>query len=374
MDTTVRPRARRSELARRIALLDIPAGRAVSPDGEAARVHTIDWLGRFGVFADGAAAAEYDALRLDRLSALFWPQATGAELDLANDINGWVFVFDDQFDGALGCRPDAVSRLVDDIVRITHEPPGPVPTAVGADPLLASFRDLWHRLNSGMPQVWRDRTRANWVDYLRAYTREARGKAESAPRSLAALLAVRRHSIGVHTCLDLHERFDGYALPPAVHDSAPLAAMRAAADDVVIFVNDIVSLDKELATGDVHNSVILWRERGGCTLEGAVRHIAGLANSRYRYFEELAARLPGVLAEAGASSELLRHTALYTDGMRHVMRGNVTWSLETSRYDERGVAAVSEGRQRPWAGLTPLGGLAAPAEGVGVGAAASGPA
>ncbi|WKX73679.1 isoafricanol synthase [Streptomyces sp. XD-27] len=357
---TVRPRAQRSELARRIALLDIPAGRAVSPDGEAARVHTINWLRRFGVFAEDAAVAEYDALRLDRLSALFWPQATGAELDLANDINGWVFVFDDQFDGALGCRPDAVSRLVDDLVGITREPTPAVPTDVEAHPLLASFRDLWQRLDSGMPPVWRERTRANWVDYLRAYTREAQGKAEFAPRSLAALLSVRRHSIGVHTCLDLHERFSGYALPRAVHDGALLTAMRAAADDVVIFVNDIVSLDKELAAGDVYNSVILWRERGGCTLEGAVRHIAGLANSRYRYFEELAARLPAALAEGGASPELLRHAALYADGMRHVMRGNVTWSLETARYDERGVAAVSDGRQRPWADLAPLGELTAP--------------
>lgn len=42
----------------------------------------------------------------------------------------------------------------------------------------------------------------------------------------------------------------------------------------------------------------------------------------------------------------------YVDGMRHVMTGNLGWSLRTARYDERGTEAVSGGRQRPWAQLT----------------------
>ncbi|MGK5448489.1 hypothetical protein [Streptomyces radiopugnans] len=41
----------------------------------------------------------------------------------------------------------------------------------------------------------------------------------------------------------------------------------------------------------------------------------------------------------------------YVDGMRNVMRGNLDRSLESRRYDDAGVAAVSGGRLRPWAGL-----------------------
>lgn len=342
------------DLAGRASLFEIPVGVAVSPDAEAARRHTIQWLRRFGVFEGDAAIAEYDALRLDRLSAFFYPRAVGAELALANDLNGWFFVFDDQFDGELGYRPEAVARLVDSVVRITREPLGsPVPPCpAGANPLLASFRDLWRRINAGMPRVWRDRFRDHWCGYLEAHKREARDRTGTPLPSLAALLSVKRHSVGVQPCLDLHERFGGFALPPAVHHGGPLAALREATDDVVIFINDIVSLDKELAAGDVHNSVILHRELTGCTLDEAVRHVARLANDRFRRFEELAARLPSVLAANGASAELLRHAARYTDGMRHVMAGSLAWSLETSRYDRRGVEAVSSGRQRPWADLT----------------------
>ncbi|MER7787337.1 isoafricanol synthase [Streptomyces sp. NPDC097640] len=336
------------------ALFGFPASDRISPDAEAARRHTIRWLSRYGVFQGDESVAEYDALRFDLLAAHFYPGETGSDLALGNDLCGWYFVFDDQFDGELGCRPQEVSRLVDAVFRVTEEPEDPAGTAAEhtpGGPLVESFRDLWRRIHHGMPRVWRDRFRHHWTEYLLSYHREALGRTGSRPRSVEAVVALRRHSIGVQPCLDLNERFGGYALPEAVHGGFPLAQLRKATDDVVVFTNDIVSLAKELAAGDVHNSVLVQRELAGGTLEEAVRHIARLADARYRWFEDTAARLPALLAGAGADT--LRHVAHYVDGMRHVMRGNLAWSFETARYDERGIAAVSSGRQRPWAGLAP---------------------
>ncbi|QKV91353.1 pentalenene synthase [Streptomyces sp. NA02950] len=360
-----RSHARQSALLRRAALFDFPASAGLSPDAEAARLHTIEWLSRFGVFEGSEAVAEYDALRFDVLTGLFYPRARGADLALGNDLVGWYFVFDDQFDGELGHRPEAVARLVADVVRITEEPlsiPGAPDTweasEVGYDgpegPLLASFRNLWRRINSGRSAVWRARFRHHWLEYLHSYHREALERAGSGagmPRSVDAVLALRRHSIGVQPCLDLNEPFGGFTLPDALHRGHPLARMREATDDVVVFTNDIASLDKELAAGDVHNSVIVRRERAGGDLEDAVRHIADLANARYRWFERTAARLPRMLSRAGVGPDLRRNVQTYVDGMRNVMNGNLGWSLRTARYDERGIEAVSRGRQRPWAGL-----------------------
>ncbi|MEU8828367.1 isoafricanol synthase [Streptomyces sp. NPDC048636] len=364
-----RSHARQSALLRRAALFDFPASAGLSPDAEAARLHTVQWLSRFGVFEGSEAVAEYDALRFDVLTGLFYPGARGADLDLGNDLVGWYFVFDDQFDGELGHRPETVARLVADVVRITEEPlnaPGAplAREACGNDggggydgpggPLLASFRDLWRRINSGRSPVWRARFRHHWLEYVHSYHREAlerTGSGGGMPRSVDAVLALRRHSIGVQPCLDLNEPFGGYTLPDALHGGRPLAAMREATDDVVVFTNDIASLDKELAAGDVHNSVIVRRERAGGDLEDAVRHIAGLANARYRWFEKTAARLPRMLSRAGVAAPVRRDVESYVDGMRNVMCGNLGWSLRTARYDERGIEAVSQGRQRPWAYL-----------------------
>ncbi|MFJ1998129.1 isoafricanol synthase [Streptomyces asiaticus] len=355
-----RPQARRTALLRRAAQFGFPASADLNPGTEAARHHTIQWLSGFGVFEDHASVAEYDALRFDVLAGLFYPRATGADLNLGSDLVGWYFVFDDQFDGELGSRPEAVARLVADVVRITDEDLAHGRAGGDDGPLLESFRDLWRRINSGRPQVWRDRFRHHWLEYLHSYHREAlertgalpgAGGAE-VPRSVEDVLALRRHSIGVQPCLDLNEPFGGYTLPPALHGGFPLERMREATDDVVVFTNDIASLDKELAVGDVHNSVIVQRERAGGELEDAVRHIADLANARYRWFEETAAELPARLADAGADPDTHRAVARYVDGMRHVMTGNLGWSLRTARYDEQGTEAVSGGRQRPWAQLT----------------------
>jgi hypothetical protein len=349
--TASRPHTRHAALLRRAALLDFPASADPSPGTGAARVHTVQWLSRYGVFGAGGAVGEYDALRFDLLTGLFYPRTSGAELDVGNDLIGWYFVFDDQFDGELGCRPEAVARLVRDVIGVTEEPddsPGR-----GGGPLLESFRDLWRRIHAGRPPVWRERFRHHWLEYLHSYRREALDRTDpgDAPPSVDAALALRRHSIGVQPCLDLGERFGGYTLPAALHGGYPLARMREATDDVVVFTNDIASLDKELAAGDVHNTVIVRHQRHGGTLEDAVEHIAHLANTRYRWFEQTADRLPRLLGEAGAGTDLRRDVEHYVDGMRHVMCGNLGWSLRTARYDKRGIAAVSDGRQRPWAGL-----------------------
>ncbi|HEX5566820.1 MAG TPA: terpene synthase family protein, partial [Streptomyces sp.] len=235
---------------------------------------------------------------------------------------------------------------------------GGSPTGTPSNPLVESFRNLWRRINDGRPPVWRQRFRRHWRDYLLAHHREALNRCGNELPTVEEFLSARRHSIGIQPCLDLAERCGGYTLPEELHGGSPLREMRRITDDVAIFVNDIVSLDKELAVGDVNNTVILLQRTTGRPLEECVREICAAANGRVARFQEHTARLSARLAAAGAPAEVRAQVDDYVDGMRNVMRGNLDWSLESRRYDDAGVAAVSGGRQRPWAGL-----LAAPEPG-----------
>jgi hypothetical protein len=331
-----------------LASISIPFPGRISPDAGQARCHTIEWLRGFGLLDGDTAIAEYDTLQLERLTAFFYPDAVGTDLDLGTDANGWVFVFDDQFDGPSGQRPETVARLVDTITRIMDETKPPLGTAPAA--LADSFRDLWLRATDGRPALWRHRFREHWADYLRAYHWEAVNRTAGDPPGLFAFLRARRDSIGVQTCLDLVERCGGYTLPDEVHAAFPLAAMRQLTEEVVIFVNDIVSLDKELAAGDVNNSVLVLRHEQDCTLPQAAHRVAAMANTRVERFQQLATRL----AAASFPPVMRANLDHYVDGMRNIMRGNLDWSLETSRYGDAGIAAVSGGRQRPWANLIVL--------------------
>ncbi|MEC4018516.1 isoafricanol synthase [Streptomyces sp. H27-D2] len=341
-----------SNLAERTARIDIRAPLGISPDTEAARRHTLRWLHELGMLRGESATAEYDVLRLERLMAYFYPEARGADLELATDLNGWFFLFDDQFDGDLGLRPEAVAVLVDAIVRTMYDVPE-VPPRAGESPgpLLVGYRDLWRRIADGTPLAWQHRFRDHWREYLDAYHWESLNRTRRGPLSLEQFLRGRRDSIGVQPCLDLTERAGRYTIPRELHTGSPLAEMREITADVVIFVNDIVSLDKELAAGDVNNSVIILHRSEDCTVGQAVRRVVRATNDRIGRFQRLAEELPGSLADSGVPATLRDHVEHYVDGMRHVMRGNLAWSLETARYDARGIAAVSEGRQRPWAGL-----------------------
>jgi hypothetical protein len=342
----------------RLSPLTVPFTPRLNPAAERSRQHTLRWLRRFRMLEDSSAVMEYDALRLERLMAYFYPDASPHDLDLAADLNGWFFVFDDQFDGELGRRPDEVTAVVEAVVGTMYED-GPLPLSP-LTPLTAGFRDIWVRSIAGTPALWQHRFRTHWRAYLRAYRWEARNRTGAGLPPLQEFLRGRRESIGVQPCLDFLERCGGYALPGALHTGFPLAEMRRITADVVIFVNDIVSLDKELAVGDVNNSVIVLRHDLGCGLEEAVRRIAATSDSRVARFRHLAAGLPTALEASGVPSLVREQVMRYVSGMRNLMRGTLEWSLETTRYDTTGIAAVSLGRERPWAHLTTPGAPAAP--------------
>lgn len=333
---------------RRTAAVRIPFAARLNPHAERARQHTLQWAQGMGLLSGGAAAAEYDALRLERLMAYFYPDAGAADLEVATDFNAWFFIFDDQFDGGLGARPEPVRRMAAGLAAVLA--PSAAPPA-GAAPLVRSFHDIWLRATDGAPEHWRRRFRAHWQSYLAAHEAEAHHRTAERLPDLRDFLEVRRETIGVRPCLDYTERCGGYALPDDLYGGAALREMREITGEVVIFVNDIVSLGKELAAGDVNNSVVIHRAHQGCTVEESVGHVAALANARTARFTRLAAALPGTLADRGVPREAREHVAHYVDGMRHLMAGNLTWSLATSRYDAAGVAAVSGGRARPWSGL-----------------------
>ncbi|GAA3379265.1 hypothetical protein GCM10020367_62120 [Streptomyces sannanensis] len=335
--------------ALRNGLVRTPFPARCHPGHDHGRLHTLQWLDRFGMLSGERATAEYDAMRLELLMAYFYPDAGPEDLRLASDLMGWFFVFDDQFDGSLGQRPEAVARLVDSVMRVMHE--DTVRPHESGDPLAESFRDLWQRVSKGMPPLWRNRFRDHWRDYLTAYHWEALNRTRQGTLPLAGFLQGRRDSIGVQPCLDLVERNGRYALPRELHQGAPLAEMRKITADVVIFVNDIVSVDKELAAGDVNNSVIILHKETGRTVDDAVRHVALLANSRLARFQELAAGIGGTLGDMGVPEDVRDQVDHYVDGMRMLMSGNLAWSLQTARYSEEGIAAVSQGRERPWAHL-----------------------
>ncbi len=89
----------------------LPFPVSCSPDLEGARRRNRAWVRRVGLVGEGRSLEWYASWDMPRLAALGFPGARGGMLDLCADAMAFFFVFDDQFDGALGRDPVSYTHL-----------------------------------------------------------------------------------------------------------------------------------------------------------------------------------------------------------------------------------------------------------------------
>ncbi|MFF3015664.1 terpene cyclase [Streptomyces sp. NPDC057939] len=306
---------------------DLPFPVAVSPDLEGARRRNLEWVGRFGLV--GVESLEwYTSWDMPRLAALGFPYARGSALDLCADAMAFFFVFDDQFDGPLGQDPAGAAAVCGRLIDIVH---GAAPPET-ADACSRAFADLWARSTAGAPFGWVARTAHEWEYYLAAQAHEAVGRIRGAPADMETYLQVRRGIAGTDLPLSLGERAALIHVPPAAFHSPQLRIMRQAAIDVTFMCNDVYSLEKEEARGDMDNLVLVIEHDRGCAREEAVAGAREEVHRRVARFRELALQVPGLCAQLGLSGEQAAAVDTYVQIMGVWMSGYHAWQTQTRRY------------------------------------------
>jgi len=137
---------------------------------------------------------------------------------------------------------------------------------------------------------------------------------------------MRLFTSAVYPCLTLIELTEGLRLPAEVHGHPDVQRLAEITNNVISWANDIVSLEKELRQGDVHNLVLILSQEHKLSLQAAADRVAALHDGEIRAFIALAQRLPSFAP--AVDIDLQRYVA----GMRFWMRANLDWSLATTRY------------------------------------------
>ncbi len=234
----------------------LPFPRRTSPDFPAARDRHLAWPRSFGFLATDAERDHHLKGQFPLIAAMFYPNATGSELDIGVDQQSWYFLFDDALDEQWGGSPERVRHLVGLVQEGVTGQASPLPLA-------AAFADMRRRSCHGMPEDWIRRSAAHWSSYLAHHVHEARSRQSGAPMPLSTYLRVRRHTIGVAPVVDLAERLSSCVLPDHLYALPHLSVMREMTKTFVICDNDIVSLEKDAAQGEQNNLVLcLEREHG----------------------------------------------------------------------------------------------------------------
>ncbi|MFD5410200.1 terpene synthase family protein [Streptomyces nojiriensis] len=307
---------------------DLPAPAGTNPDLEGARRHNLAWVHRTGLVTGDRSLDWYASWDMPRLAALGYPHARGAALDLCADAMGFFFVFDDQFDGPLGRDPARIARVCQRLIDIVHgAPAGP-----DADACSRAFADIRARSNQGAHPAWTARTAHEWEYYFAAHAHEAIGRLRGTPADMETYLQVRRGIAATDLPLSLGERAADITVPAAAFHAPQLRIMRQTAIDVTFMCNDVYSLEKEEARGDMDNLVLVLEHTRPLGRDEAVTAARNEVDRRVARFRELAGQLPALCTRLGLADDERAAVRTYAGVMTAWMSGYHAWQTATLRY------------------------------------------
>ncbi|WP_331751438.1 hypothetical protein OG215_39675 (plasmid) [Streptomyces globisporus] len=233
-----------------------------------------------------------------------------------------LFVADDEFDENRAPKAGGIDRGILQFLPLSGKDCAEATTGV-----TRALVNLWPELSEPMPLPLRIHFRAHVENYARSYASDlARARTGSAP-SFDGYLALRRSSGAVDSCLDLIERQPSVYLPHAIAGSPQILVLREAANDVIYWTNDVISLSKEIKHGEMNNLVAVIRQSVGMSWEAALQVATEMNSARIRDFDR-------------QQREILRHfnelpeLSEFISGVQAWISGSLNWHRNSPRYTD----------------------------------------
>jgi hypothetical protein len=255
----------------------------------------------------------------------------GAELDDMLTCSQWLvwfFLIDDQHNEGEYGRPDAwprVARQLIDIVR-TGRISGDCPRTPGTE----SLAELWARTKVGQSCTWIRRIAGHFEEIIAEGVPEAEHLAAHQPPPLHVYVQLRRKSTG-RLLMDLMERCAQIEVPPGLYTSAHVDEALSACTDILGWVNDLYSLPKELAHGEVNNVVIVLQAALGTSLGEAIRLAKEWVANRVEAYLRTSELVLSGLAPGSADEATMRR---YFSALRAWLGAWPRWHQLSARYLE----------------------------------------
>jgi 5-epi-alpha-selinene synthase len=347
-----------------LPLLYCPYPAVLNTHAATVEQYTEHWAIRFKLLQnDSHSYQHFTASKLSRLVARACPTASLKDLTFASDLMTYLFLLDDACDeAAIGRDPRQLKLLFTDLLNIMRQPlpessnldyaSSTAPTfenltAADADGSSSNssqaqlwksaLHDIWQRLPQQASAEWRLRFVANLEQSIQANIWEAANRKQQCVPDMSEYIKMRALTNGFYWCCDLSELIERIQLPVWMREQVEIRHLANIATNVTGWFNDIVSLRKEQARGDVHNLVLILQYQQNLTLEQALQQAILQHNTQVQAFLDLERQLPSFGEDFDA--ELKRYLAV----MHNWMRSNVDWSLESGRYQIDAAIKVTYG-------------------------------
>jgi hypothetical protein len=301
-----------------------PFPQEIHPEAAAANQHMLQWATGFRLIPNQYTLnTTLQRMNYGWLGARVHPRASIEALRLATEWQCWLFFGDDENDESdEGQKPAEMALRHAGYLAILD---GKMPTRA-ARPTALALTELRSRLARLASPECRRRFRQRVEDYFSAIRWEAENRLTKFVPDPETYVRMRLDTSAVYTCFELIEFTEGISLPKEVRDHPQILALGRMANNVTSWCNDVVSLDKELRHGDVHNLVIVLRHHHKLSLLEAVHKAIELHNAEVNAYLELEKQLPTF------GPQIDEQVQRYLSGLRSWMRGNFDWGLNTKRY------------------------------------------
>ncbi|KAF9528055.1 terpenoid synthase [Crepidotus variabilis] len=302
-------------------LLNWPSASHISPFYEDAKRASSTWVESFSPF-DRKGQDAFNACDLNLLAALAYSNRNAEFVRVGCDFMNLIFVFDEYTDVA---EPIVARQLTETVLDAMRNPK-------------KTSRHGEHLLGEMTRQFWVGATALEGVNtgaanhfiaamefYIESVAVEAKDRAEKRVRSVEEYLKLRRGTVAGHSMLALTEF--GLNLPDEVLNHPVIVALREAAVEMILIVNDMQSYISEVSSGlGDHNLVTAIIHEHHLELQDAFNWLGDYSDKIVAGFNENLQKLPSF------GEELDKRVKIYVDGCGQWPRGEDDWSYETKRY------------------------------------------
>lgn len=306
--------------------LFFPVPSALSPYTEAVQNEINQWMQDHQYLKTERALKRFKAGKFAWTTGRAHPEAGFNEILIVATYMSWLFMVDDWCDEeSLGKDPEGLAALHNQLLdHMRH----PRPATPEDSSVIVGLIDIWEQMRAAAGSEWVDRFIRTFEEYAEGCVWEARNRANGIVPALDDYLNWRRQTSALYIFFDLIELADHVEMPVEVLNHPAIRELKTIANDGVAWFNDIVSLEKEIRTGDVHNLVIVLQHRDGLDLQTAVNRAGELFNARMQAYFTQEKAIPSF--DEKSDKEIKRYIA----GLRAWVRGNIDWSYETGRYGQ----------------------------------------
>ncbi|PRX44932.1 geranylgeranyl pyrophosphate synthase [Prauserella shujinwangii] len=299
------------------------------------RTSTRQWMAAHGLLPDDVADAYTDNLLCyTDLVAGYYVGAPDPVLRAIAEFSAWFFVWDDQHGVLAAASHDQAWQALSTALRRALRRPGERNSAHDP-PLVAAFADVVPRIRGDFSDDWAARFARHMAAVFDAYDQEYRNRRAGRVPDVDELLALRRDTFGHDVWIDLLESASGRELPAEIREHEAYRRAVAASQQFCSTYNDLCSLRKELAAGELHNLGISLMRHRGLGLEQATGAVRAHAVRRVERFLAAEARLTTLLDAGHWSTEIADTVRSCLANARNWISSTYWFHHESGRYRMR---------------------------------------